>query len=95
MKILFLEPQPCIRALKYAQGLKSRGNSFEIYFGYSFKTLTEFYGYGDEFFEEFIKLDEKNIRKSIQNIVKKFGIDLIHSHNAPDYSVVSQLRIVN
>jgi hypothetical protein len=39
-RILFLEPQPCARALKYARGLKGvYGDNVEIVFGYMFYTL--------------------------------------------------------
>ena len=38
LKILFLEPQPCIRALKYEIGLKNTGD-YSLFFVISTKLL--------------------------------------------------------
>ena len=50
MNILFLERQPCIRALKYAEGFKDK--DIRLSFAYEAQTLSEFYGYGDELFHK-------------------------------------------
>ena len=51
LRVLFLQPQPCIRALKYAIGLKRLlGNELEISFGYTKHNLNQIYGYGSEYF---------------------------------------------
>ena len=96
MNILFLEPQPCIRALKYATGLKNAGNH-RITFGYLNKSLTEFYGTGDELFDHNIKL-EKEGNEDLINLFNYENFDLIHSHNAPDYltlKAIDALRYAN
>lgn len=93
MSILFLEHQPCIRALKYAQGFKNKfGDEIEVFFAYLGRTLTEFYGYGDELFKEFIKLDRKDTGRDIKDTVRDYDIDLIHSHNAPDFLTESAIK---
>ncbi len=62
MRVMFLQPQPCIRALKIARGLKeTSGEKISIVFGYLEKTLTELYGYGDEFFDEVFRLDPEDL----------------------------------
>jgi len=92
MNILFLQEQPCIRALKYAQGLKKYEKNIKLSFGYYGKTLTQLYGAGDELFCHWIKL--KNIPKTniLSDIVAKLNIDLIHSHNAPDDLTVAAIN---
>ena len=94
-RILFLEPQPCIRALKLAYGLKwLLGKEISLIFGHQGKTLTEFYGYGDEFFDEFRLLSKDNPEKSISELVKRYKPDIIHSHNAPDFLTLAALNSV-
>lgn len=94
MKILFLQPQPCIRALKYAYGLKKvqLDEEFDIYFGYRKKTLSEFYGYGDEFINDYIRLEKNDLERQIKNILMNYDIDLIHSHNTPDFLTVAAIN---
>jgi len=95
MRILFLQPQPCIRALKYAKGLRGAlGKEVLMVFGYLKRTLTEFYGCGDELFDEFIKLDKGNLERDISRLVERYRPDIIHSHNAPDYLTVSAINSV-
>ena len=94
-RILFIEPQPCIRALKLAYGLKwLLGKEISLVFGYQGKTLSEFYGYGDEFFDEFVLLSKENPEKSISELVKRYKPHIIHSHNAPDFLTVAALNSV-
>jgi len=94
MRLLFLQPQPCIRALKLAKGLKGAlGEDVSLVFGYLDRTLTELYGYGDEFFDEFVKLS--NPQKSISELAKRYKPDIIHSHNAPDFLTVSAINAVD
>ncbi len=93
MRVLFLQHQPCIRALKYAQGFTNRfGQKVEVCFAHLGKTLTEFYGYGDELFREFVKLDRKDPERGIKDAVRNYDIDVIHSHNAPDFLTASALQ---
>jgi hypothetical protein len=51
MRILFLQQQPCVRALKYAVALRSAFPQMRLGFAYQGKTLSESYGSGDELFE--------------------------------------------
>ena len=95
MNILFLRPQPGIRNLKYALAFKNGGFDVNIIHGYTCKTLTEYYGYGDEYFKKFVKLDLENLERDIRRVMKSYHIDLIHSHNAPDYLTVAAIRAVD
>jgi len=92
MRILFLQEQPCIRALKYAQGLRSLGNSFKLFFGYRGSTLDDYYGHGGDLFEEWFKIGG-DFERDIESIAKQVEPDLIHCHNAPDSLTVSSLRL--
>ena len=94
-KVLFLEPQPCIRALKYARGLKwFLHNNVRIAFGYLFYTLNELYGQGDETFDELVKLNLESLPEDIAKLAKRIEPKIIHSHNAPDFLTVSALEAV-
>jgi len=93
--ILFLEPQPCIRALKYARGLKRASqNKIRIVFGYLFYTLNEIYGQGNEVFDELVKLNSENHQEDIEKLVKRIEPTVIHSHNAPDFLTISAIDAV-
>jgi len=95
-RILFLEPQPCIRALKYAKGLKWMfGGKVCIIFGYLFHTLNELYGHGDEVFDKLVKLNPDNLKRDVKRLVNKFHPFVIHSHNAPDFLTISAIEAVN
>jgi hypothetical protein len=65
-----------------------------LYHGYTGKTLTEFYGGGDEYFKKFIKLNIESLEKHIKKIVDRYHIQLIHSQNAPDFLTVAAIRSV-
>ena len=55
-----------MRTLKLAYGLKwLLAEEISLVFGHQGKTLTEFYGYGDEFFDEFVLMSKDNPEKSI------------------------------
>ena len=83
MHILFVQPQPCIRALKYAEGLSIRPSDVRISFAFQGKTLTELYGQGDERFAAWFPLGD-NPATELREIVATQYVDLIHSHNGPD-----------
>jgi hypothetical protein len=70
-------------------------NDIRILHGYTSRTLTELYGYGDECFETFIKVNPTHLEDDIRAIVKSYHIDLIHSQNAPDFLTVAALRSVD
>jgi len=96
MRLLFLQPQPCIRALKLAKGLKGAlGEDVSLVFGYLDRTLTELYGYGDEFFDYFVKLNRDYPEKGISELAQRYRPHLIHSHNAPDFLTVSAINTVD
>jgi len=95
IKVLFLQPQPCIRALKYAKGLRwALKDRIELIFGYIYHRLSRLYGYGDEFFNSFEKLNMENLEGSISKLVEKYKPHLIHSHNAPDFLTIAALEAV-
>ena len=83
MDLLFVQEQPCIRALKYAEGLCDVWPGIRIYFAYRGKTLTELYGHGDECFASWFPLGD-DPAAVLRDITSQHGIKLIHSHNAPD-----------
>lgn len=84
-----------MRTLKLAYGLKwLLGKEVSLVFGHQGKTLTEFYGYGDEFFDKFVMLSKDNPEKSISELVNCYKPDIIHSHNAPDFLTLAALNSV-
>jgi glycosyltransferase involved in cell wall biosynthesis len=83
MNLLFVQEQPCIRALKYAEGLCEICPGIRIFFAYRGKTLTELYGHGDECFASWFPLGE-DPAAVLRSIISQHGIKLIHCHNAPD-----------
>lgn len=91
--VLFLEPQPCVRALKYAKGLKwAFKGKIRIVFGYLYYTLSELYGHGDEVFDRLVKLDRDKLKCDIGRLVGALDPLIIHSHNAPDFLTVSAIE---
>jgi glycosyltransferase involved in cell wall biosynthesis len=83
MRILFLQQQPCVRALKYAVALRSAYPRLTLGFACQGKTLTEWYGSGDELFERWWNLGSEPA-KGLQAAAEEFRPDVIHSHNLPD-----------
>lgn len=83
MRVLFVQPQPCIRALKYAEGLRNEDGDIRLSFAYAGRTLSDLYGHGDERFHSWSRLDGDPAAQ-LREIVGAQGIDLIHSHNGPD-----------
>ena len=94
-RVLFLQPQPCIRALKYAHGLKQTlDGTISIVFGHLYHTLNVLYGYGDETFDKLVKLRTDNLESDIRRLVESHRPQVIHSHNAPDLLTVSAIEAV-
>jgi hypothetical protein len=83
MRVLFLQQQPCMRALKYAAALRAARPSIRLGFAHQGKTLSEWYGSGDELFERWWNLGSEPI-EGLRSAVEEFRPDLIHSHNLPD-----------
>ena len=90
MRVLFLQQQPCVRALKYAVGL---AGEVELGFAYRGRTLSELYGAGDELFETWYPLGD-DPAATLPGIVEDFAPDVIHSHNLPDALTVLALDTV-
>jgi glycosyltransferase involved in cell wall biosynthesis len=95
VRVLFLQQQPCGRALKYAIGLRSADRSaLRLGFAYRGKTLSGFYGSGDELFERWWQLDG-DLRADLRAALAEFRPDVIHSHNLPDALTVLALELVD
>jgi glycosyltransferase involved in cell wall biosynthesis len=94
VRVLFLHRQPCIRAMKYALGLDGLGEDVTLGFAYQGKSLTEWYGSGDELFDGWWRLPRRDPGEAIARAVEEFRPDLIHSHNLPDLLTVLALEAV-
>ncbi len=95
MRVLFLQRQPCVRALKYAVSLRGAWPELELGFAYQGRTLSEFYGTGDELFDGWWNLgDAAQPINELQAVLDDFQPDLIHSHNLPDVLTVLALQLV-
>jgi glycosyltransferase involved in cell wall biosynthesis len=92
MRILFLQQQPCMRALKYAAGLRSAFPRIRLGFAYQGKTLSQWYGSGDELFERWWNLGSEPT-KGLRAAGEEFSPDLVHSHNLPDSLTVIALEL--
>jgi hypothetical protein len=92
MRILFLQQQPCMRALKYAAALRAGYPSFKLAFAYQGRTLTEWYGSGDELFHRWWKVGSDPV-ENLVTAAAEFRPDLIHSHNLPDSLTVIALEL--
>jgi len=85
LRVLFLEPQPCIRALKYAMSLKKMlGDELSLWFGHAGYSLSELYGFGEEYFDNIFTINHKRPDKDIRRIMSLYEPHIVHSHNAPD-----------
>jgi glycosyltransferase involved in cell wall biosynthesis len=85
--VLFLQQQPCVRAMKYAAGL---AGDVTLGFAYRGRTLSDVYGAGDELFEAWYPLGD-DPAAALPGIVEDFEPDVIHSHNLPDELTVLAL----
>jgi glycosyltransferase involved in cell wall biosynthesis len=92
-RVLFVQQQPCIRALKYAVGLRSAQPDLVLGFAYRGDTLSQWYGAGDELFDEWLRLDSRPVTE-LRQIVDAFRPDVVHSHNLPDELTVAALEAV-
>jgi hypothetical protein len=94
MRVLFLQRQPCIRAMKYAVALRAEHPEIELGFACQGLTLTGWYGTGDELFARWWRLPRRDPAAAIEEVVDEFRPDLIHSHNLPDLLTVLALGAV-
>jgi hypothetical protein len=92
MRVLFLQQQPCMRALKYAAALRSEFPKTRLAFAYQGKTLSGWYGSGDEHFERWWDLGSEP-RDGLEAAVGEFRPDVLHSHNLPDSLTVLALEL--
>jgi glycosyltransferase involved in cell wall biosynthesis len=83
LRVLFLQQQPCVRALKYAVALRSAQPDLRLAFAYRGATLSGLYGSGDELFERWYRL-RNDLGRDLRRAVAEFRPDVIHSHNLPD-----------
>ena len=92
MRVLFLQQQPCMRALKYAAALRAAYPRIRLAFAYQGKTLSGWYGSGDELFERWWDLGSEPV-EGLREAVREFRPDLIHSHNLPDSLTAVALEV--
>ena len=93
MRVLFLQQQPCVRALKIATGLRHARPGLELGFAYQGRTLGEYYGSGDELFARWWDLGDDPAAK-LPAVVAEFDPHLVHSHNLPDSLTVLAQELV-
>ncbi len=94
MRVLFLQQQPCIRALKYAAGLRSACDGLRLGFAYQGQSLQQWYGTGDELFDEWWPIGA-DVVGGLNDAIRRFRPDVIHSHNLPDRLSALALEIVD
>jgi len=92
MRVLFLQRQPCIRALKYAAAMRGARGALTLGFAYQGRTLSGWYGSGDEHFDRWFPLGA-DPASGLRHAVAEFRPDLIHSHNLPDALTVLALGL--
>lgn len=92
MRVLFVQRQPCIRAGKLAAGLRSAVPDIELGFAYGGRSLTEWYGRGDESFDRLWHIGADGA--GLGAVVAKFEPDVVHSHNLPDVFTVQANELV-
>src|ERR671910_1584588 len=83
MRVLFLQQQPCVRALKYAVALRAARPDIRLAFAYRGARLSGLYGSGDELFERWYRL-RNGLERDLRRAVAEFRPDVIHSYNLPD-----------
>lgn len=88
MRVLFLQRQPCIKALKYAVGLRGAIPGLTLGFAYQGRTLSALYGSGDELFDQWSRLPIE-ADAALAEVVEDFRPDIIHGHNLPDVLTVA------
>jgi glycosyltransferase involved in cell wall biosynthesis len=93
VRVLFVQQQPCMRARKLAVGLRSALPTLELGFAFQGKTLSEWYGSGDELFDRWWDLGD-DPRGRLAAVVADYQPNLIHSHNLPDTLTVLAHELV-
>jgi glycosyltransferase involved in cell wall biosynthesis len=95
VRILFLQRQPCIRAMKYAIGLRAAHPDMALAFAFQGRTLTGWYGAGDDLFDRWYRLPRSGPADALAAAVEDFRPDLVHSHNLPDTLTVLALEVLD
>jgi glycosyltransferase involved in cell wall biosynthesis len=93
VRVLFLQRQPCIRALKYAVALRAAHPGIALGFAFQGTTLTGWYGSGDDLFDRWWRLPVSDPAPALAEAVDAFAPELIHSHNLPDELTVAALGV--
>jgi glycosyltransferase involved in cell wall biosynthesis len=94
MRVLFLQQQPCVRALKYAVALRAARPDIRLAFAYRGVTLSGLYASGDELFDRWYRL-RNGLEHDLRRAVSEFRPDVIHSHNLPDALTVLALEVTD
>jgi glycosyltransferase involved in cell wall biosynthesis len=81
-----------VRALKYAAALRTACPWIHLGFAHQGKTLSGWYGSGDELFDRWWNLGSEPI-EGLRVAGEEFRPDLIHSHNLPDSLTVIALEL--
>ena len=93
-RILFLQPQPCVRTLKYAKALKHYfGKQITLCLGYTGYSLNRIYGNGDEYFDRIVHLNPIEIHNDIIDVIDDFKPMIVHCHNAPNTLTLSAIKV--
>jgi glycosyltransferase involved in cell wall biosynthesis len=95
VNVLFLQRQPCIRALKYAVALRGARPEIALGFAYQGRTLSEWYGSGDDLFDGWWPLSADDPASGLAAAIAEFRPTLIHSHNLPDALTVLALEVAD
>jgi glycosyltransferase involved in cell wall biosynthesis len=81
-----------MRALKLAAGVRGAVPNVELGFAYQGKTLTEWYGWGDESFDRLWNIGAD--AAGLAAVLDEYEPDLVHSHNLPDVLTVRANELV-
>jgi glycosyltransferase involved in cell wall biosynthesis len=95
VRVLFLQRQPCIRALKYAIGLRGSRPEIALGFAYQGRTLSGWYGSGDDLFDGWWPMTADGPAAGLAEAIAEFRPTLIHSHNLPDALTVLALEVAD
>jgi glycosyltransferase involved in cell wall biosynthesis len=95
VRVLFLQRQPCIRALKYAVALRGARPEIALGFAYQGRTLSEWYGSGDDLFDGWWRLSADDPADGLAAAIAEFRPTLVHCHNLPDSLTVLALEVTD
>lgn len=93
MRVLFVQQQPCVRALKLAVAVRTARRDASVGFAYQGRTLSAYYGSGDETFCDWWDLGN-DPAAALPEVLEEFRPDLVHGHNLPDTLTVLAQELV-